>query len=490
MLSRDFTKFPLKRGELISKPDLEELYITQNLNRKEVGAFFGVGEQPVRRALRAHGIKKPAELYQQKAKTTCLIKYGVAHPLQSKEIQKKTTETFYKRHGVKNPFQAEFVKEKSKQTLQKRYGVSNCQQSEEVRAKAKDTMLKKYHTTSGMQCHMADIKTWQNDELFKNFVIAGTLGRKWYTAELAEHFNCTISPVQVKIGELNLWDYIEYKTSQEEEALRAEIEALGISTTKYRQAGLELDIYIKSKNIAIEFNGNYWHSTRASKTPTYHVNKSKEAEKRNIFLYHVFEYDWVTKKEVVLSQIRNLLGCNTTTVYARKCVLKEVIPSEAHSFLTTNHMQGSTASKINLGLYYNNELVSLMTFGKSRFNKNYEWELVRFCNKLNTTVVGGASKLFKHFVKQYKPTSMVSYSDIAHTKGLLYGKLGFTQAGTSYPNYVWVHHATVLSRYKCQKHLLVKRGFGGLGQTEREIMEARNFAQIFDCGSRVHVWSF
>lgn len=158
--------------------------------------------------------------------------------------------------------------------------------------------------------------------------------------------------------------------------------------------------------------------------------------------------------------------------------------------MNSNHLQGKSASKIRLGLYYKDELVSLMTFGKSRFNKNVEWELVRFCSKAGCNVVGGASKLFKYFVNTYKPTSIISYSDIAHTKGELYKTLGFKTIGVSDPNYVWVNHKQVLSRYQCQKKKLIKDCFDNKDLTEKQIMESRNFFQVYDCGSRVHIWTY
>lgn len=104
------------------------------------------------------------------------------------------------------------------------------------------------------------------------------------------------------------------------------------------------------------------------------------------------------------------------------------------------------------------------------------------------SVVGESSKLFKYFVNEYKPSSILSYSDIAKTRGNLYDLLGFSCVGTTKPNYVWVNHNTVLSRYQCQKHLLIEQGFGGLGNTENSIMQNRGFVKVFDCGMRVHIW--
>ena len=128
-----------------------------------------------------------------------------------------------------------------------------------------------------------------------------------------------------------------------------------------------------------------------------------------------------------------------------------------------------------------------MTFVKPRFNKKYEWELSRFCSKNNCNVIGGASKLFKHFVGNYNPTSIISYSNIAHTKGKIYETLGFNLDSISEPNYVWCNNShDILTRYQCQKHKLLKQGFKG--NTEVEIMHNNGFYRIFDCGNKVWIW--
>lgn len=263
---------------------------------------------------------------------------------------------------------------------------------------------------------------------------------------------------------------------------------LGFHVEKYKKGTLEFDIYLPSKNLAIEFNGNYWHSDAVRNDKNYHINKTNIAKSKGIFLYHIFEWEWYNKTAQVINQLKNLLGVNQTTIYARKCILREVSNKEAQDFQEQNHLRGSASASVRLGLYYNNELVSLMTFGKPRFNKNVEWELVRFCSKAGTNVVGGASKLFKYFIRTYNPKSIVSYSEVAKTTGKLYGLLGFSLATYSTPNYVWVKHNSVFTRYQSQKYKLLSQGLGALGSTEQEIRKAQGFNRVFDCGNRVHIW--
>ena len=167
---------------------------------------------------------------------------------------------------------------------------------------------------------------------------------------------------------------------------------------------------------------------------------------------------------------------NNRKIYARECVVKEVGPKEKANFLFENHRQKNDNSSVRLGLYYNEELVSLMTFGKPRFNKNYKWELLRFCSKADTTVVGGASKLFKYFLNNYEG-NIISYSDNAKTRGNLYKVLGFSLLRYSDPNYVWCNSSNnIKTRYQCQMKDEVKK------------MRELGYWRIYDCGNKV--WSF
>ena len=134
-----------------------------------------------------------------------------------------------------------------------------------------------------------------------------------------------------------------------------------------------------------------------------------------------------------------------------------------------------------------------MTFSKPRFNKNYEWELSRFCCLNNYTIQGGASKLFNYFINTYKPSNIISYSDIAKTTGKIYEKLGFKLLGLTDPNYIWyknhIDYDSILTRYQCQKHKLVKRFPEFKNMSENEIMRKLNYYKIYDSGNRLFIWS-
>ena len=170
--------------------------------------------------------------------------------------------------------------------------------------------------------------------------------------------------------------------------------------------------------------------------------------------------------------------------FARKCEIKEIDSEACKNFLNENHIQGNVNSKIRIGLYYQNDLVSVMTFSKGRIlmgRKSNEWELTRFSNKINTNVVGAAGRLFKYFIKKYLPTRVVSYSDIRLFNGGMYENLGFKKVSQSKPNYWYVINGIRYHRFNFRKSVLVKEGFDR-NKTEKEIMFERKIYRIYDCG--------
>jgi len=255
----------------------------------------------------------------------------------------------------------------------------------------------------------------------------------------------------------------------------------------------ELDIYIPDKKLAIEFNGIYWHSEFAGTDKTYHLKKTEECEKKEIQLIHLFEDDWLYRKDIVKSRLKNLLGIYDNKCFARQCEVKEVSSLDSINFQSQNHIQGAINSKVNLGLYFKDELVSLMTFSKPRFDKKHDWELVRFCNKLGWHIPGAASKLLSHFEREYNPKNIVSYADRSWSKGNLYRQLGFELDHISSPNYFYISKKEMIreSRVKYQKHKLSKllENFDP-SKTESENMSANGYYRVWDCGNLVFVKNY
>lgn len=163
---------------------------------------------------------------------------------------------------------------------------------------------------------------------------------------------------------------------------------------------LELDLYSEKHKLAIEYDGLMFHSYGISKLSYLnntnencyqHLNKTQLYNEIGVSLLHIFESEWCNdnKQDIWISIISNKLGLNKNKIFARKCVVKHIDSKTKNNFLNENHLQGEDKSSIKLGLYYENEIVAVITFGKPRYNSRYEYELIRFSVKKNVSVVGG-----------------------------------------------------------------------------------------------------
>lgn len=283
-----------------------------------------------------------------------------------------------------------------------------------------------------------------------------------------------------------------YNKSSYEAEIAEYIESLGVDVLRNNRTalqGCELDLFIPSLNVAVEFDGLYWHNEQ-HKENTYHLKKTEECEAKGIQLIHIFEDEWKYKQDIVKSRLCNLMGKNAERIFARKCEIRDVPYSEASNFLEVNHIQGNCVSKYRYGLYHNDELVSIMTFGSLRKNlgsssKEDCYELLRFCNKIGTTVVGAASRLFSHFRKSIRFDTLISYADRRWSVGNLYETLGFEMKNISKPSYFYVVNDKRENRFKYRKDILVKEGFDS-NKSEHQIMSERGIFRIYDCGCKVY----
>jgi hypothetical protein len=254
----------------------------------------------------------------------------------------------------------------------------------------------------------------------------------------------------------------------------------------------KFDTYIKRNNLVIEYNGLYWHSDAVHDDKNYHVKKVDLLEENGIRHFAVWEDDWEDKRDIVRSMILNALNITEHKIHARKCTIREVSYNDSVSFLNNNHLQGSCPSKHRYGLYFENELVSLMTLGNNRKvlgkdKKEGEYELLRFCNKKNISVIGGASKLFKHFIKENDPDSVISYAARSHSGGNLYDALGFTFVKKTLPGFCWVKRNKRYNRSNFMKHKLVEMGHDK-NKTADEIMREQGYNKLWDYGNLLYQW--
>ncbi len=247
-------------------------------------------------------------------------------------------------------------------------------------------------------------------------------------------------------------------------------------------------------NLGIEFNGLYWHSDMNLEN-NYHLLKTELANMKNMKLLHIFEDEWVFKSDIIKSIIKTKLGIFDNKIFGRKTTVKLISSEESRNFLNKNHIQGNINSSIRIGLYYENELISVMTFGKKRIvmgsvSEDNVYEMYRFCNKLNTTVIGGASRLFKFFINEYKPKEIISYADRRYFDGKLYENLGFKFSSSTKPNYWYFKKNTLtrIHRFNFRKDKLVKEGYDKT-KSEREIMSNRGYLRIYDCGNLKFIYT-
>jgi hypothetical protein len=396
----------------------------------------------------------------EKGKKTCLIKYGFEHPHQSKEVREKTIKTILEKWGVECNLQSEECKEKIKETNLERYGVENPMKSDIIR--------KKYYNISNDKKYLKYI----NNKISKficekghEFEISSInyISRKKLNIKL-----CTIcNPIgdSQSIKEKELYEFI--KSIYKEEIIQS-----------YRD-GLEIDIYLPELKLGFEFNGLYWHSEEW-KNNDYHLKKTKYFKEKGIRIIHIWEDDWVNKKSIIESQIKNWLGLTENKIFARKCYVKEIVDSKITSkFLEENHIQGKVGSSLKLGLYHDEELVSLMTFDQYEGRKKMEeggWNINRFCNKLEMNVIGGASKLFKYFLKKYNVKRVISYSDSDWSSGDLYQNLGFNKINEGNPDYKYIFEGVRVHKSRFRKSKL------NTELSESEYMKKSQIFKIWDCG--------
>lgn len=446
-----------------------------------------------------------------KKKMTFNNNYGVDNPMKDEIIKKKGKDTKKRKYGDENYNN----QEKHKQTNIKKYGVEHHLQNINILDKQKKTNLDKYGFEYA--CQSPDIrKKIKNTKKEKYGYEYYNNVNKMIESKL-EHYNFNIKPLNKKEFECdcdqgNNHKYIINKNllyyrinkksilctacnkisniSEDEKLILNFIEnnysGEIITNSKSVIPPYELDIYLPEINLSFEFNGLYWHN-ELNRPKNYHKIKSDLCDEKGIQLIHIYEDDWTYKQDIIKSIILNKLNKTQNKIYARKTEIKEIKDNNLiRNFLNENHLQGFIGSSIKLGLFYNDQLISIMTFGKKRiFMKSLKsggFEILRFCNKLNTNVIGGASKLFNYFINNYNPNEIISYVDRSYSSGNLYKKLGFKLNHISPPNYYYVINNLKYHRYLFRKDILVNQGYDP-NKTEHKIMLDRKIYRIYNSGN-------
>lgn len=421
-------------------------------------------------------------------KNSLLNKYGVESYSKLSEYNKKVRKTKLERYGDENYNNLAKIKD----TCLKKYGVDNILKDKKTREKINDKNKIERFVFIKNYCDVRNIvplfsESDYNGYLFKNkYKFSCNKCNKTFETDVYKlnHIFCNYcNPLDKTTLENELYHFIKSIVGNDVVVKRKDRTVLN---------GKELDIYIPSKNLAIELNGLYWHSENGNNIKKlYHLNKSRSCISKGIRLIHIFENEWLYKKEIVKSVISNLLKYNINKIYARNCEVKPIDENEKNDFLECNHLQGKDKSSIKYGLFYKNELVSVMTFVKSRFDKKIQYEMYRYSNKLNTIILGGASKLFNRFIIDHSPESVVSYSDKRYFDGIVYQNLGFNFVTNTPPNYWYIRpdYKSLYNRMSFQKHKLsniLKKYDDDL--TEWKNMMQNGYDRIWDCGNGKWIW--
>lgn len=470
-------------------------------------------------------IKRTSAQHQKMCENSNLKKFGVKNVYQLQTVKDKIKNQNLEKYGVEYNWQRDDVKKKCKQIKLERYGNENYRNDEKI----KQTCIERYGATSPFASDIIKEKRRQNNLLkfdsispFGNKRIFNkgqlTKIRKYGTA----HY---VNIKKMKQTLLNRYGNENYnnleqisKTCQERYNVKWSCQLpqcvnksnsvskinqnfaniLSNNNIQYEQEyPLDDKKYdFKIGNTLVEINPTYTHNSTIgcgfnghyeNKLPKdYHLNKSLLAQENGYFCIHVFDWDDWNKI------INRFLP--KQKIYARQCELKEIKnKKELDNFLNLYHLQNTCrAQKIKLGLYYDNKLIEVMTFGKPRYNKNYEWELLRLCTHKDYNVVGGSERLFKYFINKYNPNNnnIISYCDYSKFSGEVYERLGMEFKELTNPNCNWSK-----GKQKITNNLLMQRGADqligtndGKGTSNKDIMIRENWKEIYDCGQKVFIW--
>ena len=398
-------------------------------------------------SMKMNGTPWPATTPESNAKRaeTNLHKYGSAHVWGSKEIQEKIRKVWIKKYGGPNPMfdkrLRQLAAERHDATMLKKYGAKYTMQVSELKEKVSKSIQDKY-------------------------------GVPWYvlTQECSEHNYKQVSKINIAFADC--------------------LNELGIKTRfEYHVGRPSFDIQLLDKNILVEIDPTFTHNSLkvihgGPIDKNYHARKTQIAEEAGYRCIHVFDWDdWSTIIQLIVPK---------QTVYARKCKLMKIDKATAEIFTNKNHMQGSCKGQdIVYGLYLEGELIEVMTFGKPRYNKHYDLELLRLCSRLDLNVVGGASKLFSAFKKDYPESSVLSYCDYSKFTGKVYEQIGMKLNYLTPPAKVWSKDNKYIT-----DNLLRQHGFDrlfntdyGKGTSNEQLMIDNGWLPVFDCGQKVFVYA-
>lgn len=460
-------------NDFLSDLDVERFYDVYIHNAKSATAEqYGIPKEWINKILGIHGLRRlTAHETRRLTYEKCYGSYEAGLRIEREKARNavdwdavlaKRYATNRERYGGDSPFCSDAVRQKASQTVLSRYGVENVGQIESVKQKIKDSSVKHFGGVGFASSELAE-KT------------VNTMMNKY-----GVRYACLLPQCYGKRTGSNSKPNLAFEQLLNENDIGYSREFV---IGKYRYD-------FKVGNILIEVDPSYSHNStcgykncREPLDKHYHLDKSAVAEGAGFRCIHIFDWDDLFKIVDLLKPRRK--------VYARQCEVSVVDSVTECDYLCKHHLQNYVKSSVSLGLFYNGELVSLMSFGKPRYNNKYEFELLRYCSHFN--VIGGAQRLFTHFLREYNPNSIISYCDRSKFVGSVYKELGFVSEGVREPSRHWYNSQ---SRRHITDNLLRQRGFDqlfgtnfGKGTSNSQLMLQSGFVEIYDCGQEKYTYT-
>lgn len=440
--------------------------------------------------LEKYGYDNPAknEIIKDKIKSTFINQYG-GNPLYSEIIKNKIKETNLKKYGCECVFSSPKIKQKIIKTNIEKFGCNNPSQNEKIKLIKNNTMLTNFRKKlETIYCPKLEIK------LMDTLYLSSIHWHKWKCLKCQSEFTQPWYHFQLGLKCPNCYPRSKSfnGSSKAEKEIFNFIKDLGfeklIENDRKIIKPFELDIVIEDLKIAIEYCGLYWHSEEKCTNKNYHLHKYNKSLENGYRLITIFEDEWLFKQDLVKARLKYILNkSNADRIFARKCKIQEINATLKNEFLEKYHIQGKDISSINLGAFYNNELVSVMTFSKGNISKGSKsvdkiYELNRFCVNYNYQIPGIASKLLKYFEKNFVWIQIFSYSDKRWNTGNLYNNLNFKEINHTSVNYWYIKAFKRFHRFGLRKRKDEPKNI-----PEHILRLSEGYIRIFDCGNIKYV---
>ncbi len=467
-------------NDILPCPECKEKGFGKNYSKEKLKTISLKHKETM---LKNHNIDHPSKMenHNGKVKSTSQRKYGVDHYSQTEDWNEKIIKTNQRKRGFDHHSQTKEWKENTKKTNQIRYNSDYYQTSEDYQIQVFKKIKKKLKL---LNLEFID-KEYQGPMFNHNWKCLkcnSIFKHSWNMIP-----TCKICYPRIgnsSFEELEIFEFVRCLNISKEI----------IINDKQTIKPLELDIYIPDKKLAIEYNGLYRHSEELQElsinekhpysSQTYHLYKTEKCLEKGIQLIHIFEDEWIFKNEIVKSRLKQILNINDQTrIHARKCIIKEITPKRKNEFLEKFHIQGPDSSRIKLGAFFGEDLVSVMTFSKGNISKGSKsiegiWELNRFCSDSDFHIPGIAGKLLSHFKKNFEWSEIFSYADRRWSQGNLYEKLGFELIHITKPNYWYIKNGKRIHRFSLRKRPDEPRDI-----PERILRLNEGYKTTWDCGS-------